>query len=75
MKLLAFLLCVVVATFASIYTSAANDAQDLHAFAMGIVVAFSSIVSAALLAGMLIEAFIQRRRNMRNKNLRFVQCK
>jgi hypothetical protein len=24
---------------------------------------------------MLIESFIQRRRNMRNKNLRFIQCK
>ena len=73
MKIAALIACLIAAMFAVIYTRAANDAQNLYAFAQGVVVAFSASIAAAILLGMLIQEYLQRRRNERNKSLKYVQ--
>ena len=73
MKAISLMLCIITAVFAVIYTLEADKAQDLNAFASGVLIAFSSIVAAAFLAGMLVQSYMHKRRNNRNKNLSFVQ--
>lgn len=75
MKPLAFIICIVVVVFGCIYTDAADTAQDLNAFACGVIVVFSASIAAAVLAGMMIETFIQRRRRNARHHIPFKQCK